>query len=71
VKGLCHHQRAHLEEIRPQVPLAKEIHVTGGTVSPAMIRAKKNWTRDCEYRHQEESSMKGVALLELKHLKGT
>ena len=69
VKGLCHYQRAHLEEIGTQVPLAREIHVTGGAVSPAMIRAKKRWMRDCEYRHQEESSMKGAALLGLKHLK--
>jgi sugar (pentulose or hexulose) kinase len=69
VKGLCHYQRAHLEEIASQVPLAGEIHVTGGAVSPAMILAKKKWMRDCEYRHQEESSMKGAALLGLKHLK--
>jgi sugar (pentulose or hexulose) kinase len=69
VKGLCHYQRAHLEEIGTQVPLAKEVHVTGGAVSPAMIRAKKRWMRDCEYRHQEESSMKGAALLGLKHLR--
>jgi len=69
VKGLCHYQRAHLEEVETQVPLAKEIHVTGGAVSPAMIRAKKRWMKDCEYRHQEESSMKGAALLGVKHLK--
>jgi sugar (pentulose or hexulose) kinase len=69
VKGLCHYQRAHLEEIGTQVPLAKEVHVTGGAVSPVMIRAKKRWMRDCEYRHQEESSMKGAALLGLKHLR--
>jgi len=69
VKGLCHYQREHLKEIGTQVPLAKEIHVTGGAVSPAMIRAKKRWMRDCDYRHQEESSMKGAALLGLKHLK--
>jgi xylulokinase len=69
VKGLCHYQRAHLDEIASQVPLAGEIHVTGGAVSPAMILAKKKWMRDCAYRHQEESSMKGAALLGLKHLK--
>jgi len=69
VKGLCHYQRAHLEEIGTQVPLAGEIHVTGGAVSPVLIRAKKRWMRDCKYRHQEESSMKGAALLGLKHLK--
>lgn len=69
VRGLCHYQRAHLEEIGTRVPLAREIHVTGGAVSPALMRAKKRWMRDCDYRHQEESSMKGAALLGLKHLK--
>jgi sugar (pentulose or hexulose) kinase len=68
VRGLCHYQRAHLDEIGARVPLAGEINVTGGAVSPAMIRAKKKWMRDCDYRHQEESSMKGAALLGLKHL---
>jgi xylulokinase len=69
VKGLCQYQREHLKEISMQVPLAKEIHVTGGAVSPAFIRAKKTWMRDSDYRHQEESSMKGAALLGLKYLK--
>ena len=68
VKGLCRYQRAHLEEIGAQVPLAREIYVTGGAVTPALIEAKKRWMRDCDYRHQEESSMKGAALLGLKHL---
>jgi hypothetical protein len=48
--------------------LAKQIHVTGGAVSPAFIRAKKTWMRDSVYVHQEESSMKGAALLGLKYL---
>ena len=69
VKGLCHYQRAHLEEIGAQVPLAGQIHITGGAVSPTLIRAKKKWMRDCEYLHQEESSLKGAALLGMKHLK--
>lgn len=69
VRGLCHYQRAHLEEIAAQVTLTQAIYVTGGAVSPAMVLAKKKWMRDCEYRHQEESSMKGAALLGLKHLK--
>jgi xylulokinase len=69
VKGLCRYQREHLKEISMEVPLAKEIHLTGGAVSPAFIRAKKTWMRDGDYRHQEESSMKGAALLGLKYLK--
>jgi xylulokinase len=69
VKGLCRYQREHLKEISMEVPLAKEIHVTGGATSPAFIQAKRRWMRDSVYLHQEESSMKGAALLGLTHLR--
>ena len=68
IKGLCQYQREHLDEIGNQVPLKEEIHVTGGAVNPAIIRAKKKWMKDCHYIHEEESSMKGAALLALKYL---
>jgi sugar (pentulose or hexulose) kinase len=68
IKGLCQYQREHLDEIGNQVPLKEEIHVTGGAVNPAIIRAKKKWMKDCHYIHEEESSMKGAALLGLKYL---
>ena len=44
------------------------IHVTGGSVSPALIRAKKRWMRDCRYEVQEQSSVKGAALLGKRYL---
>jgi len=69
VKRLCRYQREHLKEISMEVPLAKEIYVTGGAVSPAFIRAKQRWMRDGVYRHQEESSMRGAALLARKYLR--
>jgi len=68
IKGLCQYQREHLDEIGNQVPLKKEIHITGGAVNPAIIRAKKKWMKDCHYIHEEESSMKGAALLGLKYI---
>jgi hypothetical protein len=68
VRGLCQYQREHLKEISMDLPLADVIHVTGGAVNAAMLRAKKQWMRRCEYRHEEESSMKGAALLGLKFL---
>jgi hypothetical protein len=37
-------------------------------VNPAIIRAKKKWMRAGEYIHEEESSMKGAALLGLRYL---
>ncbi|MFC1649954.1 FGGY-family carbohydrate kinase [Candidatus Latescibacterota bacterium] len=68
VKGLCEYQRDHLKEISVEVPLKKEIHVTGGAVNPTLIEAKKKWMRDCPYIFEEQSSMKGAAMLGQKHL---
>jgi len=70
VKGLCEYQREHLKDISLEVPLEDEIHVTGGAVNPVLIDAKKKWMRDCTYVFEEQSSMKGAALLGLKYLKG-
>ncbi len=69
IRGLCRYQRDHLKEISIEVPLKRVIHVTGGAVNPAIIQAKRKWMRDCDYVHEEESSMKGAALLGLKYLR--
>ena len=63
VRGLCTYQRTHLEEIGRHVPLHHTIHLTGGAVSDALIRAKRAWMRDCAYVHEEDSSVRGAALL--------
>jgi len=63
VRGLCEYQKAHLEEIEKKIPLKHIIHVTGGATSPALMRAKSKWMRDSEYIHNEQSSMKGAAML--------
>ena len=68
VRGLCEYQCDHLEEIGIKVPLSDVIHVTGGALNPALIRAKKKWMRNCEYIHEEQSSMKGAAMLGRKYL---
>ena len=68
VRGLCEYQKAHLDEIEKNVPLQKVIHITGGATNPALIRAKSKWMRDCEYVYDEQSSMKGAALLGLKYI---
>ena len=68
VKGLCEYQKAHLQEIEKNIPLKNIIHVTGGATSPALIRAKSKWYRDCEYIHNEQSSMRGAAMLAQKYL---
>jgi hypothetical protein len=33
-----------------------------------MIRAKRKWMRDCEYVYDEQSSMRGAAMLGQKYL---
>ena len=69
VRGLCLYQREHLEEIASEVPLKEEIWVTGGALNPSLINAKKKWMRECRYVFEEQSSMKGAALLGQKHLR--
>lgn len=71
IRGNCEYQKAHLDELEARVTLANRIHVTGGGVSPALIRAKKRWMRDCEYAFQEQSSLRGAALLGSFYLDGT
>ena len=68
VKGLCEYQKEHLQEIEKNIPLKNIIHVTGGATSPALIRAKSKWYRDSEYIHNEQSSMRGAAMLAQKYL---
>jgi len=68
VRGLCEYQKAHLDEIEKSVSLKNVIHVTGGATNPALIRAKSKWMRDCQYVYDEQSSMKGAALLGVKYI---
>ncbi len=70
VRGLCEYQRDHIKEIGADVHLSDVIHVTGGAANEAVIRAKRKWMRNCEYIPEEESSMKGAALLGRKFLEG-
>jgi xylulokinase len=63
VRGLCQYQKTHLDEIERHVPLHDTIHVTGGAVNPALIRAKQNWMRPARYVPEDDSSAKGAALL--------
>ena len=69
VRGLYEYQRENLKEVSLEMPLKDRILVSGGAVNPALIRAKKKWMRNCEYRFETESSLKGAALLGKKYLK--
>ena len=71
VRGLCTYQKGHLDEIERHVPLPETIHITGGAVNAVLIRAKQRWMCAGRYVHEEESSVKGAAMLArlyLKHL---
>ncbi len=68
VRGLCEYQRENLKDVALEMRLADEILISGGAVNEALIRAKKRWMRDCRYRFETESSLKGAALLGQKFL---
>jgi sugar (pentulose or hexulose) kinase len=63
VRGLCAYQREHVAEVGKKVKLGDTIHITGGAVNDAIIRAKKKWLRDCTYIYEDQSSLKGAAML--------
>jgi sugar (pentulose or hexulose) kinase len=68
VRGLCRYQRQHLSDVGRHVPLSGTIHVTGGALNAAMIRAKNEWMQNGAYLLEEESSLKGAAMLGRKYL---
>jgi xylulokinase len=70
VRGLYKYQRENLKEVSIEMPLADEILVSGGAVNEALIRAKTRWMRNCSYRFETESSLKGAAMLGRKYLTG-
>ena len=70
VRGLAEYQREHLTEIAQFQPLSSVVHLTGGAVSPLLIRAKQKWMLPgAEYRFEEQSSLKGAAMLAQKYLR--
>jgi xylulokinase len=70
VRGNCLYHKEHLEELAQHVPIANTVAVTGST-GPALVRAKKKWWRDCEYIIQDQSSLRGAAMLGQYYLEKT
>lgn len=68
VRGLCEYQRENLLEVGSELNLDGTIVVSGGALNESIIRAKKRWMRDCDYRFESESSMRGAAMLGQKYL---
>ena len=70
IRGLYLYQRENLKEVSIEMPLTDEILISGGAVNEALIRAKTRWMRNCSYRFETESSLKGAAMLGRKYLAG-
>ena len=68
VRGLCEYQRENLSEVGSELTLDQTIVVSGGALNESIIRAKKRWMYDCDYRFEAESSLRGAAMLGLKYL---
>jgi len=68
VRGLCRYQQKHLEEVGRKLKLSDTVHVTGGAVNAAVIRAKRKWMSSAGYIHSEQSTMKGAAMMGLRFL---
>jgi sugar (pentulose or hexulose) kinase len=70
IRGLCEYQKAHLKEVAGHLKLQNKIYITGGAADAATIKAKRKWMWDADYIEQEQSSMKGAAMLAQKFLEG-
>lgn len=69
VKGLCEYQSLHLNEVCRHVPLNDTIYLTGSALNEPIMRAKKKWMYNSSYVYNEQSSMKGAAMLGRRYLK--
>ena len=71
IRGLAEYQREHLKEISLVQPIKPLVRVTGGAVNPSLIEAKRRWMLGgADYVFEEQSSVKGAAMLALKNLTG-
>ncbi|RJP30194.1 MAG: hypothetical protein C4527_10290, partial [Candidatus Omnitrophota bacterium] len=60
----------HLDEMSRKIPLSTRIHLTGGGLSDAFIRCKKEWMGEYDYVLRENSSLMGAAELAHYHVSG-
>jgi sugar (pentulose or hexulose) kinase len=68
IRGLAAYQRLHIDDIGQKVNLKEIIHITGGALNDSIIAGKRKWLRDCEYVYEDQSSMKGAAMLAVKNI---
>jgi xylulokinase len=68
VRGLYNYQREHIKQISEHIEIKEPVHITGGAVNEILIEAKKQWQWSARYEWQEQSSMRGAAMLGMKFL---
>lgn len=69
VRALCQYQKGHLDDLAQRIHLSDTVHLTGGAINPALIRAKQKWMRQARYIHEQDSCAKGAALLARLYLR--
>ena len=70
IRGNTLYMARHLKEMCGKVQLSRRIHCTGGGLSEAMIRCKKEWMGEYEYIRTDNSSLLGAAQLAHYHVTG-
>jgi xylulokinase len=69
IKSNLSYQREHLDEVRKLIKLKNKIYTTGGGATiKRFLDAKERWTGKFDYELQEQSSLRGAAMLGKWHL---
>jgi len=63
--------KKHLPDVNEKVTLSKGVHLSGGALVQAMLRAKVKWLWSAAYKRGEFSSLLGAVKLAYLHLTGT
>lgn len=71
LKGNLAYSAGHLAQVSRLTPVEQVVHVTGGEARiPGFLAAKRRWTGLYELRYQDQSSLRGSAMLGAWHLNG-
>jgi hypothetical protein len=72
LKGNLSHPVEYLNEVSQFIKLNNRAQTTGGVARiKGFLDAKKRWTGNFDYEFQDQSSLRGAAILGQWHLRGT
>ncbi len=64
IRGNLIYLGGHLDELASLMPLSRTVGISGGGARmPGMIAARRRWTGDYDYVFQDQSSLRGAAIL--------